>query len=281
MRKEITCRECGNCYDIKKDELGLWRNNCHERPGGNWSTDEVWNCNYYKQKESNMSMPLIEQSQAYHGAFDWFNEKLFNGQLPSPMLCLTRNANVIGGYFNHAKWHDENGNSIDEIAINANMMEQGNIVELMHTLIHEMIHLKQQHFGKPSRHGYHNTEFADWAELMGLHCKDAKTGKRTGHMMSTSVRDGGKAARAIALLPDELIFPWMAVSTQEDGKEGGGSGGGSGEGEGTGREDGSGPPRRSGTRSKFTCAQCGLNAWAKHEAKLACGECDRMMVESQ
>ena len=234
-------------------------------------------------KEKQMSLPLIEQSQAYNGAFDWFNEKLFDGQLPRPMLCLTRNANVIGGYFNKAKWHDEAGNSVHEIAINANMMEQGNIVELMHTLIHEMIHLKQEVVGKPSRHGYHNSEYADWAENMGLHCKDMKTGKRTGHMIATKIEDGGKAAKAIALLPDEHIFPWMAVSTGEDGNESGGGGTGTGEGSGGGTRggDGSEPPRRSGARSKFTCAICGLNAWAKPGAKLVCGECDKALIETQ
>ena len=271
MRK-IKCRDCAGCCSITSVGMGKWENRCSIK-GSLWNTDEVWSCYQFTQKESKMSMPLIEQSQAYHGAFDWFNEKLFDGQLPRPMLCLTRNANIIGGYFNHSKWHDEAGNNIDEIAINSNMMEEGNIVGLMHTLIHEMIHLKQQHFGKPSRHGYHNTEFADWAEGMGLHCADAKTGKRTGHMMATSVLDGGKAAKAIALLPDEHVFPWMAVSTHEDGKEGGGGGENRG-------GDGSDPPRRSGSRSKFTCAVCGLNAWAKPGAKLACGECDRMMIES-
>ena len=234
-------------------------------------------------KESNMSLPLIEQSQAYHGAFDWFNEKLFDGQLPRPMLCLTRNANVVGGYFNKDKWHDDVGNSIHEIAINANMMEQGSVVELMHTLIHEMIHLKQEVVGKPSRHGYHNSEYADWAEAMGLECKDVKTKQRTGHMIATKILDGGKAAKAIALLPDEHIFPWMAVRTKEDGDEsgGGGTGGGSSGGTETKGGDGSEPPRRSGTRSKFTCAICGLNAWAKPGAKLVCGECDKALVETQ
>jgi uncharacterized membrane protein YgcG len=245
--------------------------------------DEFFN-ELFKEKE--MSLPLIEQSQAYHGAFDWFNEKLFDGQLPRPMLCLTRNANVIGGYFNKDKWHDEKGNGIHEIAINANMMEQGNVVELMHTLIHEMLHLKQEVVGKPSRHGYHNSEFADWAEAMGLECKDVKTKQRTGHMIATKILDGGKAAKAIALLPDEHIFPWMAVSTRADGgEEGGGGGGGGGTGEGSGRGsrggDGSEPPRRSGSRSKFTCAICGLNAWAKPGAQLVCGECDKALVETK
>ena len=28
---------------------------------------------------------------------------------------------------------------------------------------------------------------------------------------------------------------------------------------------------KSGKRVKYTCAQCGLNAWAKHDVKLMCG----------
>jgi hypothetical protein len=31
------------------------------------------------------------------------------------------------------------------------------------------------------------------------------------------------------------------------------------------------------TRAKFTCPECELNAWAKPEAQLVCGECEQPM----
>ncbi|ECW0821803.1 sprT domain-containing protein, partial [Salmonella enterica subsp. enterica] len=33
------------------------------------------------------------------------------------------------------------------------------------------------------------------------------------------------------------------------------------------------PVKGTGTRMKFTCPECGLNAWAKPSAVLLCGEC--------
>ena len=32
------------------------------------------------------------------------------------------------------------------------------------------------------------------------------------------------------------------------------------------------------TRVKYTCSDCGLNAWAKRDAKLLCGECEQILL---
>ena len=42
------------------------------------------------------------------------------------------------------------------------------IEESMGTLVHEMVHFWQQEFGTPSRRGYHNREWADKMEALGL-----------------------------------------------------------------------------------------------------------------
>lgn len=36
--------------------------------------------------------------------------------------------------------------------------------------------------------------------------------------------------------------------------------------------------KKSGKRERFTCPGCGLNAWAKHSARLQCGECSATMI---
>src|SRR5262245_14971271 len=36
--------------------------------------------------------------------------------------------------------------------------------QILSTLVHEMVHGEQHHYGKPSRGGYHNKQWADWME---------------------------------------------------------------------------------------------------------------------
>ena len=39
--------------------------------------------------------------------------------------------------------------------------------------------------------------------------------------------------------------------------------------------------KKNNTRAKFTCPECGLNAWAKPAAPLHCGDCDVAMKEDE
>jgi predicted RNA-binding Zn-ribbon protein involved in translation (DUF1610 family) len=44
------------------------------------------------------------------------------------------------------------------------------------------------------------------------------------------------------------------------------------------RENATAPKNPNNTRTKFTCPQCGLNAWAKPDAKLLCGSCNQPLM---
>jgi len=230
-----------------------------------------------------MRKPTIELNQAHQKAFDFFNGRLFGGTLPKVMLTFSRNSNVIGGYFSPAKWRNDEGDLVHEIAINANHMDGSDIVKLMHILIHEMIHLWQWEQGKPSRNGYHNNEWIEKAKRLGLKCK-RDDGKEDvpGQAVQTFLIPKGKAEIAIAELPEDAILPWMAVPlnpepptpSQGQGESGQGE---SGQGKsGEGRSQG-----RSGKRAKYTCPVCGLNAWAKPGAALGCLTCNVPLVEAK
>ena len=217
-----------------------------------------------------MEKPVVlEQSEAYFLAFDHLNGKLFDGELISPMLVLTRNQNVIRGYFAPDRWHNEDGNTIHEISLNANAMND-DVFMLMNVLIHEIVHLWQYDFGKISRPGYHNKQFAEKCKEIGLSFK----GPETGQAVETHIVPGGRAYEAVASLPESAILPWMSGNFEEkekaDQKKENQGGGGNGR-----RQS------RSGKRAKYTCPECGLNAWAKQRASLLCGECDRLLVEQK
>ncbi len=207
--------------------------------------------------------PIVEQSAAYSLAFEHLNGELFGGALEPCMLVLSRNSESIGGYFSPNRWANEEGAKvIHEIGINANRMKALEIHELFGKMVHEMVHLFQFQKGSAGRVGYHNQEFVSFAEGLGLKVEGG------GQAVSTSVVDGGKAAMAIASLPDEAIWPWLAASSDacEDG--GGGQ---------TPPPVVQGP-KKSGKRQKYCCPVCGLNAWARFGASLICGECSQVMT---
>jgi hypothetical protein len=61
-----------------------------------------------------------------------------------------------------------------------------------------MVHLEQHHFGKASRNGYHNKQWAAWMERIGLMPSNTGEpgGKRTGQRMSHYILPDGAFARA-------------------------------------------------------------------------------------
>lgn len=212
------------------------------------------------------TQPTVSQVRSYVKAFDCLNIELFDGNLPQPMLLLTRNANVIGGHFLHNKWKDENGNLTSEIAINSNILYVADINQIMGVLIHEMIHFSQHIRGTQGRKAYHNRDFARQCHSVGLTPKSPNSESDTGQTITTTVDPGGKAHVAIANMPDDAVFPWLSSDC--------------------GSPDPNNPSDRpptdngnSGKRSKYTCPVCGLNAWAKPGVKIDCHPCDQVLIE--
>ena len=68
-----------------------------------------------------------------------------------------------------------------------------------------MVHLWQHHFGKPSRAGYHNKEWAEKMHAVGLHPSDTGQpgGKETGQQMTHYIAPGGPFQAAFADLDAE------------------------------------------------------------------------------
>lgn len=219
--------------------------------------------------------PTLEQSQALQEAFDHFNITLFEGHLPKCMVAFSRNANIIAGYYSPEMWEQEGQEGpvrIAEIAINVNIMKHTDLVTFYMTLIHEMLHHWQYSFGSPGTEGYHNKEYASMAHDLGLLLSNGEGGY-TGKMITQKLIEGSLVEKAIRSLPDAAIIPWEASELHLPGE--GGSGGSS-----AGPANNEDPmPKPKGTRSKYTCPVCGLNAWAKPGALIMCGTDSRFMIE--
>ena len=139
--------------------------------------------------------PTDDIYQTLVNAYSFFNENLFDGMLPTDCVISIRARNRTMGYFSANRFaHREEGRFSHEIAFNPEYFGTTPIIETMQTLVHEMAHEFQYIFGEPSRKTYHNKEWADLMESMGLipSSTGMPGGSRTGQKMADYPKTGGK-----------------------------------------------------------------------------------------
>jgi hypothetical protein len=112
-----------------------------------------------------------------------------------------------------------------------------------------MCHVWQQTHGKAPRRGYHDRQWAAKMKEIGLQPSDTGEagGKETGQSMSHYILPEGRYAKAyIKLAAQGFQLHWQSSELAKAKKS---------------------------SKTKFTCPECGQNAWAKPDALLICGEC--------
>jgi predicted SprT family Zn-dependent metalloprotease len=197
-------------------------------------------------------IPTPEQFSAYQAMYDYFNRELFDGKLPRVLLNFSR-LNKATGFFAPSRWHREE-TITHEISLNPSYL-RAEPIEVAQTLVHEMVHLQQQEFGKPSRSGYHNREWANMMEAVGLipSSTGKPGGRKVGQHMCDYVQTGGRFERAFKRMPPECLLPWRCA--EPTGKEGGTS------------------QAKKRNKVKYTCPGCSTNVWGKPELVIVCGPC--------
>lgn len=108
----------------------------------------------------------MDMNQYLTDAFKYFNRHLFKDKLPDCMITVSRRKGAFG-YFLPDAYKDENGTTVHELAITPSSLSRSS-VESLSTLLHEMVHLWQQEFDKPSPNGYHNKRWANKMIEVGL-----------------------------------------------------------------------------------------------------------------
>lgn len=193
-------------------------------------------------------------------AYAFFNEKLFGGELPDCLITMQRHKGAYG-YFAGSRFGTRDGkNTIDEIALNPTYFRERNTKQILSTLVHEQAHLWQQHFGKPSRNGYHNKEWGAKMHALGLHPSSTGKpgGKETGQKVSHYIVKGGAYARAFDDFMNTGINSDLYVELWDEARE-------------------TKAKKAASSKTCFTCPDCDMKAWAKESASLMCGECDMVM----
>ncbi len=231
-------------------------------------------------------------------AYDFFNAQLFDNALPSCLITLQREKRTLG-YYSWNRFVNAQGEQIDELAMNPSYFGVRTIAETLSTLCHEQVHTFQFHFGTPSRNGYHNKEWANKMEEIGLVPSNTGQigGKRTGQQMTHYIKKGGKFEKACKkLLTKKFKLSWYdrfppmteeAAKTKFDDV-------GEDDQELSSEDDLGGNSaidlellsfanleENKSNRDKYRCSNCGNQVWGKPNMKLRCGEdlCENIELE--
>jgi predicted SprT family Zn-dependent metalloprotease len=245
----------------------------------------------YGTKAMDSTTPTQQFYDAFETAYSHFNTRLFFNELPPVIFTITRKLKCMG-YFSPERWTSNAGENCHEIAINPTYIANNTLIEVLQTLAHEAVHCWQTSSGKPSRNGYHNKEWAEKMESIGLMPSDTgqPEGKKTGQNMSDyPIQEGAFLEACRALLKDkQFSLPWLDRQAKpaiqkpipnwlENSNEEGSS-----EFElllttmaellpGVVLEE---EPQVYNTKTKYTCEGCQLNVWGKTNLNLSCDDCD-------
>ena len=244
-----------------------------------------------------MSAPADTPTLATYGAlehaFDHFNRDLFDARLPRCLLTL-RSSSRTHGYLHRRRFVNVGSVQVDELGINPGYFAIQSAKEVLATVVHEMVHHWQNHFGSPSKSLPHNREWAGKMEAIGLMPSHTGLpgGKRTGRTMSDyMLPDGSFIQSAMRLIEAGFRLPWLdshvsmaaeKMQLRRDALAASGVAVVGGEpplvmasSQGLALPINEPAPRpETPARGRYVCPQCGIRAWAAPETDLACGTCD-------
>lgn len=207
-----------------------------------------------QQQPEELDSGSMKMWRALHGAFDFFNERLFHGKLDRNMVILNcSRQNRALGFFRPPAigWKDEEGNEKVEISLNPDYMGGRSIDDTYSTLVHEMCHMEQETCpgGKPGKRGYHNKQWSEMMLAVGLKPYNiSNPSKMTGPRCSHEIIPAGSFDQAMKIMPEELKIPFTGLKVDK------------------------GQKAKVGYK-KWTCSSCGQVARAKDNAELVCFPC--------
>lgn len=252
--------------------------------------------------------PTEEAYAELQHAYDFYNTELFDAALPPCLITFQRLKRTFG-YFSKDRFGRRDGRKTDEIALNPEYFAVVPLVEVLQTLVHEMTHLWQEHFGNPSRACYHNLQWATKMETLGLmpSHNSLPGGKVIGQTMGDYVIAGGRFDQTTKrLLASGFVVSWLdrfpavpparPTFTSSPSPDAGQCIETEIAEESCGDDDpilasASIPPvtlqpelieiQKTGNRSnrnKYTCPGCSLNVWGKPGLRVLCGDCELPLV---
>ncbi len=159
---------------------------------------------------------------SYDGAYGYFNKELFKGELKKCILNFSRKSPKTLGFFSPNRWESlyDSNEKAHEISINPDNMrildhDKNNVLKkIFSTLVHEMCHLWQNDFSVFPNNGYHNKEWAEKMEEVGLMASNTGLpgGKKVGTSMSHYIIKDGPFEMAYNNMPEEFRLPFLGIT---------------------------------------------------------------------
>jgi hypothetical protein len=193
---------------------------------------------------------------SFSDAYQFSNEHLFDNTLPNYLITMQRSRRSRGHFCFSRFGHRRDDEVLDEIALNPRSFINRSDREIISTLVHEMCHQWQFHYGKPSRRGYHNKQSA--AKMLEVGLIPSHTGEPGGKMTGQSVSHYIQINGAFTYKWDALKASGFKLDYQDR--------------EVLRPEQ----PRRNKAVYIWPC--CSVHAWAEPQKHFICGECKERML---
>ncbi len=187
--------------------------------------------------------------------YDFFNEKLFSGELIKPVLTISPDEkNKAYGWITQDKlWKkDENDEGMYEINLSAQFLNRS-IFEIVATLIHEMCHqwARVNNFKDTARSGsFHNKLFKTIAEDHGLNAEYVHGRGWTATTLSEETKN--LLRDFVEKHPQTLIYREMPIKVKRV---------------------------RDVSIRKYVCPDCEASVRATKAVNVVCGDCNKQMQE--
>jgi len=126
-------------------------------------------------------------------AYNFYNERLFDGKLDPALMTLQRQKGMLG-YICFDRFSEKNGQKYyHELAMNSDYFAYRTTIETLSTVVHEMVHLQLHSSGNQKRKAYHCQEFRRLMEKVGLITSQTgrKGGKSVGQQMDHYIAKNG------------------------------------------------------------------------------------------
>lgn len=214
---------------------------------------------------------ILEITKELHLAFRFFNEVMFDNELPEPAITIQSGVNrkTMGWCSTKEIWRDYQGKYRKyEINIAAEYLCL-DFYETMDTLLHEMVHLycKVKGIKDTSRGGtYHNKRFKEECLRRGFYYASDQPDQKNGWAYPKITEDTKKIIDSFPFRKEVFTIA-RATFGQLPGE--------------TPEEDGSEPAEQERNHSiKWICENCGITVRSTKVVRILCGDCNQMMIES-
>lgn len=157
-----------------------------------------------------------------HGAYDYFNERLFDGKLPPCIISIQRHKGALG-MFSQNRFVDraQPDQYAHELSLHPGYFAIRRPKEILSTLVHEMVHLQRSLSAKEQKttRGYHDKEWGTLMEAVGLIPSNTGKpgGKKLGFRMTHYIaKDGPFDIAAQGLMDSGWSVTWLDRVIERD-----------------------------------------------------------------